>query len=225
MEKISFKGKNYDTDTQDFLLDHEQWDEDFAAGMAEKVDIPGSLSEQHWDVIGFIKDSFKRTGECPLVYETCRSNGLSLKDLKKLFPTGYLRGACKLAGITYRDRFVNYYGEPGLISRTKADYKETRPELKEKVYRVDVLGFLVDPSEWDENFASNRAHDMKIQGALSDKHWEIIHFLRDRFEKNGVVPTVFECCEVNHIELEELERLFPDGYHRGAVKIAGLRAR
>ena len=30
---------------------------------------------------------------------------------------------------------------------------------------------------------------------------------------------------MNLIDLDELQKLFPDGYHRGAVKIAGLRVR
>ena len=147
-------------------------------------------------------------------------------NFKKLFPKGYLRGACKLAGITYRDRLVNYYGERGQVTKFRAEPGvPPQPELREKVYRIDVFGFLVDPSEWDENFATSRAHDMKIPGGLSDKHWRIIQYLRDRLEKDGSVPRVFECCEANQIELDELERLFPDGYHRGALRIAGLRVR
>jgi len=225
MGTYSFKGKTYEIDSQGFLLNHDQWDEDFAVGMAQDVNITGGLSDKHWGVIRFIRDSFKRKGECPLVYETCRSNGLLFMNLKKLFPTGYLRGACKLAGITYGDRLVNYYGEHVQIPKVKAEPKALRPELREKVYRVDVFGFLFDPSEWDENFAASRAHNMKIPGGLSDKHWQIIHYLRDCLEKDGAVPRVFECCEANKIELDELEKLFPDGYHRGAVRIAGLRVR
>ena len=60
---------------------------------------------------------------------------------------------------------------------------------------------------------------------LTDKHWQVINFLRQSFEKNKAVPTIYETCEACGIDLEELEELFPDGYHRGAVKIAGLRTR
>ncbi len=60
---------------------------------------------------------------------------------------------------------------------------------------------------------------------LTDRHWQVIRFLRQSHEKNNLVPTVYETCEANKMDLEELERLFPDGYHRGAVKIAGLRVR
>jgi TusE/DsrC/DsvC family sulfur relay protein len=146
---------------------------------------------------------------------------LHLKDLKKLFPTGYLRGACKLAGITYKERSIDYYGGEGLKIRAEG----ARPESEEKVYRVDVRGFLVDPAEWDEDFAVQKAHEMKMKEGLTEKHWKIVHFLREYFNRNRSVPTVYETCEMNRMELDELEELFPNGYHRGAVKIAGLRAR
>jgi tRNA 2-thiouridine synthesizing protein E len=97
--------------------------------------------------------------------------------------------------------------------------------LAEKVYRVDIRGFLVDPSEWDEGYAALRYLEMKMPGSLTDKHWRVIRFLRKKYQENGTVPTVYETCEANQLEIEDLERLFPDGYHRGAVKIAGLEAR
>lgn len=221
MKIFSFNGKNYDVDDQNFLINFEEWDENFAIGTAPNLHIPDGLTEKHWKVIRFVRDSFKQKEVCPLVYETCRANGLSIKGMKELFPTGYMRGACKLAGITYRDRIVNYYGGQAPVSWLKADYEKARPKPKEKFYRVDVVGFLADPLEWDENFAIHGADE--IEGGLTDKHWKLIYYLRDNFKKNNSVPTLYECCEANQIELDELERLFPRGYHRGLVKIAGLR--
>jgi tRNA 2-thiouridine synthesizing protein E len=225
MPTLQFSGKSYQVDANGFLLDHQQWDRNFAQGLAPEAKIPAGLTEEHWKVIQFIREAFAKTGECPVVYQTCKANGLLIKDLKRLFPAGYLRGACKLAGITYADRQVNFFGEGGLGPGVKADLKQVAAEAQQKVYRVDVYGFLVDWQEWDEYFALRRAHDLKIPGGLSEGHWKIIRFLRERFEQTGTVPTLYETCEANHLELQELERLFPDGYHRGAVRIAGLRAR
>jgi tRNA 2-thiouridine synthesizing protein E len=67
---------------------------------------------------------------------------------------------------------------------------------------------------------------MKVPGGrLSDDHWRIIKYLRQHHAKTGEVPTVYRTCEDNNVELDQLEQLFPDGYHRGLVKIAGLRVR
>jgi TusE/DsrC/DsvC family sulfur relay protein len=100
-----------------------------------------------------------------------------------------------------------------------------RQASEAKTYQVDLRGFLVDPSSWDRDFAAFRAEDMGIPGGLTPKHWQIINYLRERFAEKKAIPTVFQAGEDNHLELEELELLFPAGYHRGAVKLSGLRER
>jgi tRNA 2-thiouridine synthesizing protein E len=219
MSVFTCKDKTYEIDSGGFLVSFSRWDRDFAEGMAPEVGIPLGLTREHWDVINFIRETFINTGRCPLVYETCRMNGLRRRELKKLFPTGYLRGACKLAGITYRE---GYLGQ-SLLPATAEDLNIISVD---KSYEVDVRGFLLNPDHWDEYYAVHRAYDMKIPGGkLTEKHWKVIKSLRKAFKKTRQVPTIYETCEANQIDLEELERLFPDGYHRGAVKIAGLRVR
>jgi len=214
-----FKGKAYEVDSFDFLLDFESWDENFAEGMAIQLGIPDGLTKEHWDVINSIRKVFKESGRCPIIYEVCRLNGLNRREFKSLFPTGYLRGACKIGGITYKE---GYLGQTYL----PASADDVNIVAANKTYQGDVRGFLVDPRDWDEYYAAYRAYDMKIPGGkLTEKHWQIINYLRKSFFENKVIPTIHETCEHNSIELDELENLFPDGYHRGAVKIAGLRAR
>jgi tRNA 2-thiouridine synthesizing protein E len=215
MKSFKFNGKTYEVDDQNFLIRYDEWDEDFAVGMAKELLMTSGVTDDHWKIIRYIREEFQKTGICPLVYQTCRANKLKSKTLKNLFPTGYLRGACLLAGITYKNRWINYYGE---ASPMTGQPKETAP--REKTYRIDVYGFLVDANEWDEAFAVNRAIEMNIH--MTDKHWQIIHYLRGTFGKNKKVPNVFESCEANQIEIDDLETLFPAGYHRCAVKIAGL---
>jgi tRNA 2-thiouridine synthesizing protein E len=218
MATFEFQDKAYEVDDQGFLLNPEQWDENFARGMAPLVGIPGELTNEHWCIIVFIRNTYTETGRSPMVHEIGKDSGLKLADLKRLFPSGYLRGACKLAGLTYMEEEVHSSWLP-----TQRMTRVTTP-LAQRVYRVNIRGFLIDPSEWDEEYAVLRARDMKMLDLTPD-HWRIIRFLRERFERTKTVPTVFETCDVNKIDIEELGRLFPDGYHRGAVKIAGLRER
>jgi len=220
---LNYKGKSYEVDSNNFLVDPESWDEDFARGMAQYLRMSENLSKEQWDVVNYIRNTYKTTGKCPNVYETCRMFVLSFKALEMLFPTGYLRGACRIAGITYKE------GLTGQHKISWPPYKEAEDVnviTADKVYRVDVRGFLINPDDWDEYFAIYRAFDMKIPGGkLTEKHWKIIKFLRDSYKKNKEIPTIFATCKINDISLEELEQLFPDGYHRGAIKIAGLRIR
>jgi TusE/DsrC/DsvC family sulfur relay protein len=225
MGTVRFGNKTYHVETEyEFISDSGEWDENFARGMAPKCGIVSGLSGDHWKVIYFIRDFQKKTGKCPLVYETCRMNHLHLLEMKKLFPSGYLRGACKLAGVTYKqgcleESWVEEYIEQSWMKELAE--RATTP-ARGKTYEIDVRGFLVDPYQWDREFAAHRASEVNIP-KLTDRHWRVISFLRDKFEKDNVVPTVYETCEALGMEFEELEALFPTGYHRGAVKVAGLR--
>jgi len=220
MKSFSYGGKTYEIDDQNFLSNFDNWDENFANLMAPVLNIPDGLTKEHWKIVYFIRDVFKKTGVCPLVYETCKEFALKTRTFRELFPTGYHRGACLLAGIPFKEQWVSYYGEVyPLGPEVRAEKVKPR---KQKVYRMDQFGFLIDDSEWDEDFATNRASELNIKGGLTTKHWQIIYFMRDRYKKNKALPTVFDTCVENDIELEDLEKLFPTGYHRGAVKIAGL---
>ena len=217
MNTFTFGNKEYHVDAGEYLQDPGEWDENYARGMAPKVGIISGLSDDHWRIINFIRETFQKTARCPLVYETCRSNRLHLQELKKLFPAGYLRGACKLAGVTYKEGYLDQSG-------TQQFAEQITSTPQEESYEIDIRGFLINPSQWNEKFAVARAFEMKMP-KLTEEHWKIIHFLRDSFEKNNMVPNLYETCEASNIGLERLRELFPDGYHRGAVKIAGLRVR
>jgi TusE/DsrC/DsvC family sulfur relay protein len=217
MDSIKIKDKTYDVDEFGFLRNPDDWDEDFAIGIAGSLQIKG-LSDEHWKIINFTRTRYEKTNTCPVIYDTCKYYNISLSKLKTLFPTGYQRGACKLAGITYLDGFLNYHYLDKVLNKDK-------PYSEDKTYLVSAMGFLIDPAEWDESFAVNKAIELKMPNVLTEKHWEIIYYLRDNFEKYNNIPTVFEAVEDNNIDLADLETLFPDGYHRGAVKLAGLRIR
>ena len=215
---VEFKGRTYRVDPLGCLADLRDWDEGFAEGMAPRVGITGGLTDEHWQVIRFLRRAAAESGRHPLIYQTCKANALHLKDLKRLFPSGYLRGACTLAGLNYDEGYCN---EAALLA---AHLPGDAPSPAGKTYRVDARGYLVDDAEWDERFALCKAVELGLQGPFTDRHWRVVRFLRDAFARRGRVPTVYETCESNAIGLEDLEALFPSGYHRGAVKIAGLRA-
>jgi tRNA 2-thiouridine synthesizing protein E len=216
VDVIRIGDRVYHVDPLGFLIDWREWDEGFASGLAPDLGIPGGLTDRHWQVIRFIREHFVETGRCPVVYQACRRYGLRLNQLRELFPTGYQRGACKLAGLTFE---VEPY-------RGDARWTEAMEELeakRAKAYRVDAHGFLIDPADWDEQWALGKADELGMAVPLGDVHWRVLRSLREEHRATGVIPTVYATCERHGLELEELERLFPSGYHRGAVKLAGLR--
>lgn len=217
MQHFSYKDTSYEVDDQGFLLNTKFWDTNFAEGVAKSCEIQ-NLTTEHWEAIRFIRDFFEASGDCPTIFAACRAIGLRPREMKRLFPTGYHRGLCRIAGVHYR---VNRFPDNSHLKEVMADLKALSGD---KHYRVDVRGFLVDPEEWDANYAMHRALEMNIpQGQLTERHWLVIDYLRGVFNKEKRIPTLYETCENCHLEIEDLESLFPDGYHRGVVKIAGLR--
>ncbi len=218
MNSLEVKNKTYTLDDDGSLVDPTQWDEDFAEAMASRLGIPDGLTLAHWNVLKFIRKTYVETGTCPIIHKTCKAHKLGIKDLERLFPSGYQRGACKLAGVAFMANGVCAPFTPTLRIPT------SRVALEKRVYRVNVQGFLIDPKEWDEDYATCKAGELLIQGPLTEKHWQTIRYLRSEFEKKGEIPTVYSTCAAVGIDIDELAQLFPSGYHRGAVKIAGLNA-
>jgi tRNA 2-thiouridine synthesizing protein E len=210
--KISFGGnKQYTLDEHGYLDPPDQWDETFAEGMAGRLGICGGLTPEHWEFIRYLRGKFIEDKTVPLVVHACSDNNIRLSRLAFLFPTGYHRGACRIAGINYRFMVDS---NPWL---THESYSVLKSE-----YRVTEIGFLESFEQWDERFAQIVASEWQLPEGLTEKHWQMIQYLREYFRNTGTIPTVYAACKANGIEVRELGDLFPDGYRRGACRMAGL---
>ncbi len=208
---VEFRGKTYTLDKYGFLDPPEQWDEDFAQGMARMEGIYGGLTEEHWGIIRYLRAKFLDENTVPVIVFACADNNIRLSKLKTLFPTGYHRGACRIAGINYEFMYnTNIW----------LTY-ETYGILKSK-YKLTGAGFLEDFDGWDRNFAQTVASEWKLPDGLTERHWEIIEYLRDHYRIHRNIPTVYETCQANRLGLKDLLSLFPGGYRRGACRAAGL---
>lgn len=208
---IRFGEKEYTLDKQGFLYPPNQWDEAFAEGMASRLGIYGGMTDEHWAFIRYLRRKFLEEKSVPLVVYACADNNLRLSRLAFLFPTGYHRGACKIAGINYQFMFDC---NPWI---TYESYSVLKSE-----YTLTDAGFLESFDQWDERFAQVTASECQLHQGLTEKHWRIVRYLRDYYASTMNIPTVFEACKENGIELGELRDLFPGGYRRGACRIAGL---
>jgi len=210
-QTIKFNEGTYTLDNFGFLNPSDQWDENFAEGMAKQLGIYDGLTDAHWKFIQYLRNKFLKENTVPAVVYACADNNLKLQDLRRLFPTGYHRGACKIAGINY---------EFMLNTNHWLTY-ETSPLLGKK-YKMNSTGFLENFDEWSEDFAHYVINEWKLPKGLTEKHLQIINYLREFYKSNKNIPTVFETCESNQLSLKELKELFPEGYRRGACRVAGL---
>jgi tRNA 2-thiouridine synthesizing protein E len=205
------QGKTYTLDPYGFLDPPEQWDEDFAHGMARLQGIYNGLTGEHWAFISYIRNQFLVEKTLPLLVVACAENHLRLDKLQSLFPTGYFRGACRIAGLSHR-----FLCEVNLW-HTYETVRRLEPQ-----YTVSPQGFLEDFSQWDERFANLASAAWGLPDGLTAKHWEIIRFLRNYYQTANNIPTLYEVCEAHHLDLDGFQALFPEGYRRGACLIAGL---
>jgi tRNA 2-thiouridine synthesizing protein E len=86
---------------------------------------------------------------------------------------------------------------------------------------VDAEGFLTDPQQWDENLAREIAAESGIP-ELTDRHWLVIRFMRDRYLATGNSPSIRPLGKESGVPIKELYQLFPKGPAKLAAKIGGI---
>jgi TusE/DsrC/DsvC family sulfur relay protein len=90
-----------------------------------------------------------------------------------------------------------------------------------KELELDDEGFLVDPSQWSDDIAVELARREGID-PLTDRHWQVIRFMRSEYEAKGTGPTVRVLGKTSGVQIKELYQLFPKGPAKLAAKIAGI---
>jgi len=101
-------------------------------------------------------------------------------------------------------------------------------EINGQTFETDEDGFLLQLDGWNEEVAAYLAKGEDVD--LSDKHWEVVHFLREYYDEFQIAPAikilVKEIAKKNDMEKkaasEYLYELFPSGPAKAACKIAGL---
>jgi tRNA 2-thiouridine synthesizing protein E len=86
---------------------------------------------------------------------------------------------------------------------------------------VDDDGFLQNPEQWTKEVASELAKDLGIE-ELTDKHWQVIEFVRKFYQENGGSPTVRKITKNSGVPTKELYKLFTGGPGKKAALISGV---
>ncbi|NOY66502.1 MAG: TusE/DsrC/DsvC family sulfur relay protein [Gammaproteobacteria bacterium] len=94
-------------DDEGYLLNPDDWDKDIASELAKEEDI--ELDASHWTVLDFMRDYYAEHGVVPdvrhVVKHLASENECDKKEAKniifKLFPYGYVKQACKIAGMKH----------------------------------------------------------------------------------------------------------------------------
>ena len=84
----------------------------------------------------------------------------------------------------------------------------------------DAEGFLQKPEQWTEELGDAIAAELGI--TPTEKHWQVIHFMRDRFLDSGSAPSIRTLGKESGVPIKELYQLFPKGPAKLAAKIGGI---
>ncbi len=92
------------TDDEGYLIDPTDWSRELAERMARQENIV--LSDAHWAVLGFMREYYEQRQIAPDARHVIRflaeyrgGDGAGRNELFELFPYGYVKQACRIAGM------------------------------------------------------------------------------------------------------------------------------
>ena len=92
-------------------------------------------------------------------------------------------------------------------------------EIANTIVDVTDEGYLTDPSQWNQDIGQAIADEIGIE--LTDKHMEVIMFLREKHEQ-GEALTIRKVGKSGIVDIKGLYKLFPGGPLKYSSKIAGI---
>ncbi len=98
MTPSTLTGVPVELDDEGFFVEPEQWTEQMAGEIARENGI-GELTDRHWLVINFMRNTYLETGAAPSIRTLGKVSGVPIKELYQLFPKGPAKLAAKIAGI------------------------------------------------------------------------------------------------------------------------------
>jgi len=81
-----------------FMTDPNQWTKEIADVLAKQEGIE-SLTENHWKIIDFCRETGMASGKSPTLRQITTGTGISTKDLFALFPKGPAKKVAKISGL------------------------------------------------------------------------------------------------------------------------------
>ena len=101
---LTVGGKSVPIDEEGYLVDPADWNEDVAEALARQESI--ALSDGHWAVIRYMREYYDQRQIIPdarhvikYLQEYKGSGSEGRNDLFRLFPYGYVKQACRIAGM------------------------------------------------------------------------------------------------------------------------------
>ena len=97
MPITTMNGRQIHVDGEGFLTVYDEWDEDLAKVLAQNIGI--DLTDEHWNVIRFLRRDFQTQGETATTRRVQTAGGIPTKEQFTLFPKKPAKKMAYIAGL------------------------------------------------------------------------------------------------------------------------------
>ncbi len=98
MTSQTYAEQTVQVNEEGFLTDPNEWSKDIAVEIAKEEGIT-ELSEAHWQVIDFCRESATESGAAPTLRQITKGTGISTKELFALYPKGPAKKVARISGL------------------------------------------------------------------------------------------------------------------------------
>ena len=102
MAVTTIAGHDVHVDAEGFMTEYDEWDEEVGKALAAQIGI--DMTDEHWQVIKFLREDFAEEGQTATIRRVANVGGIPTKQLFMLFPKkpakkmSYVAGLPKPAG-------------------------------------------------------------------------------------------------------------------------------
>jgi len=97
MPVTTMNGREVHVNDEGFLTEYDEWDEELAKVLATNIGI--DLTEDHWEVIRFLREDFQEQGETATTRRVQTVGGVPTKQQFALFPRKPAKKMAYIAGL------------------------------------------------------------------------------------------------------------------------------
>ena len=98
MATRTIAGVEIQINDEGFLTDPGAWSKEIAVELASEEGI-NVLTENHWKVIDFCRQSATETGSAPTLRQITNGTGITTKELFALYPKGPAKKVARISGL------------------------------------------------------------------------------------------------------------------------------
>jgi TusE/DsrC/DsvC family sulfur relay protein len=91
-------GNEVQLNDEGFMSEPNEWSKDIAAELAKEEGIE-TLTEDHWKVIVFCRQTATESGSAPTLRQITTGTGISTKELFALYPKGPAKKVARISGL------------------------------------------------------------------------------------------------------------------------------